>query len=225
MGRLIAIEGLDGSGKDTQSKLLYNDLIAQGKNVNLLSFPNYTSRSSALVQMYLDGEFGNDPDSVNAYAATTFFAVDRFASYEKDWKAIYDDEDSVIIANRYSTSNAIHQLSKLDRDDWDDYLEWLYDFEFKKLGLPEPGLVLYLEVKPEVSLAYVKKRSEETGQRLDIHELDHDYIIHCYKAAIYAADKLGWERIQCCDGDDLLPIDEIQAKIQEKVTMFLDVAD
>ena len=215
MGRLIAIEGLDGSGKDTQSKLLYNDLIAQGKNVNLLSFPNYTSRSSALVQMYLDGEFGSDPDGVNAYAATTFFAVDRFASYEKDWRKIYVGEDSVILANRYSTSNAIHQLAKLDRDEWDDYLKWLYDFEFNKLGLPKPGLVLYLEVKPEVSLAYVKKRSEETGQRLDIHELDSEYTTHCYKAALYASDKLGWDRIQCCEGDELLPIDEIQAKIQE----------
>lgn len=225
MGKLIAIEGLDGSGKETQSKLLYNDLLSQGKNVNLISFPNYSSRSSSLVQMYLEGEFGDDPDSVSPYAASTFFAVDRYASYQKDWKEFFEKADSIVIANRYATSNAIHQLSKLPRDDWDEYLKWLYDLEFGKLAIPSPGLVLFLDVKPEISLEHIKKRSEETGRELDIHEKDYDYLAHCYKAACYACDKLGWVKIPCCNDRGLLPIEEIHEKIEEKVTMFLDVAD
>lgn len=227
MGKLIVIEGLDGSGKDTQSKRLYEDLLSQGRKAHIISFPNYSSMASGPVKMYLDGAFGDDPDSLNAYAATAFFAVDRVASYNKDWKSFYNDEseEHIVIANRYTTSNAIHQLSKIERDEWDEYLTWLYDFEFEKMKLPKPDLVIYLEVKPEISLECVRKRSEETGQKLDIHESDAEYLNRCYKAALYATDKLGWERIQCCEGDELLSIEEIQAKIQEKVTMFLDVAD
>lgn len=224
MGRLIAIEGLDGSGKDTQSKLLCESLLAQGKSINLISFPNYASRASSLVQMYLEGEFGENPDSVNSYAASVFFAVDRYASYQKDWKEFFEKEDSIVIANRYTTSNAIHQLSKIERDDWDDYLKWLYDLEFKKLAIPEPELVLFLDAKPEISFEYIKKRSEATGREMDIHEKDYDYLVKCYKAACYACDKLGWVKIQCCNDKEFLPIEEIHEKIEEKVTMFLDVA-
>lgn len=227
MGKLIAIEGLDGSGKDTQSKLLYANLLEECRNAKLLSFPDYESPSSTLVKMYLDGEFGKKPGDVNAYAATMFFAADRYASYKKGWSELYAQSDSVIVANRYTTSNAIHQLSKLEREEWDDFLTWLYDFEFGKLGLPKPGLVIYLEVKPEVTLEYVRRRSEETGRKMDIHEKDREYMIHCYKAAVYAADKLGWVRIQCCneEGTGLLSIEEIQEKVQEKVIKFLDVKE
>ena len=227
MGKLIAIEGLDGSGKDTQSKILYAALQEECRSVRLLSFPDYESASSTLVKMYLAGELGKNPGDVNAYAATMMFAADRYVSYKKDWGDFYAEEDNIILANRYTTSNAIHQLSKLDREEWDDFLAWLYDFEFGKLGLPAPDLVIYLEVKPEVTLEYVRKRSLETGREMDIHEKDKEYMLHCYKAALYAADKLGWVRIQCCDedGKGLLPIDEIQEKIQESVEKFLDVKE
>ena len=227
MGKLIAIEGLDGSGKDTQSKLLFSALTEEGRAVRLLSFPDYESPSSTLVKMYLGGELGKNPGDVNAYAATMMFAADRYVSYKKDWGEFFADGDSIIIANRYTTSNAIHQLSKLEREEWDDFLSWLCDFEFGKLGLPEPGLVIYLEVKPEVTLEYVYRRSLETGRKMDIHELDREYMIKCYKAAVYAADKLGWVRVQCCneEGTALLPIDEIQAKIQEATVKFLDVKE
>ncbi|MBQ8448493.1 MAG: deoxynucleoside kinase [Clostridia bacterium] len=227
MGKLIAIEGLDGSGKDTQSKLLFADLTEEGRSVRLISFPDYESPSSTLVKMYLGGELGKNPGDVNAYAATMMFAADRFVSYKKDWGEFHAEKDNIIIANRYTTSNAIHQLSKLDREEWDEFLPWLYDFEFGKLGLPVPDLVIYLEVKPEVTLEYVRKRSMETGRKMDIHEKDREYMMHCYKAAVYAADKLGWVRIQCCneEGTDLLPIDEIQEKIQESVIKFLDVKE
>ena len=132
MAKLIAIEGLDGSGKDTQSKILYQKLMEEGRKVRLLSFPDYDSPSSTLVKMYLDGEFGKKPGDVNAYAATMLFAADRYASFKKIWCKDYAEKDMVILANRYTTSNAIHQLCKLGKDEWESYLPWLCDFEFGK---------------------------------------------------------------------------------------------
>lgn len=224
MGKLIAIDGLDGSGKTTQSARLFNELTSQGKNVRMISFPDYQNKSSTLVKMYLSGEFGESPEAVNAYAAATFFAVDRYCSYMKEWKEFYEKPDSVIIATRYTTSNAVHQLEKIDREKWDEYLSWLYDFEYGKLGLPQPDLVLFLEMKPEISLDLVRRRLDETGQKLDIHEVDTDYIFRSYKAALYASDKLGWKRICCYDGKNPLPPDDIEALIAEQVIMLLDVA-
>lgn len=225
MGKLIAIDGLDGSGKSTQCELLYNELTAQGKNVRLVSFPRYDSVGSTLVKLYLDGKLGSDPGDTNPYAASTFYAVDRYYSYRTEWEEFYKEPDSVIIAARYTTANAVHQLSKLERDDWDDFLSWLIDFEYVKLGLPKPDLVLYLEMKPEISLELIKRRNSETGAHSDIHENNEEYLNACYKAALYSSDKMGWERIQCYDGKDPLSIDEIQAKIMEKAVMLLDVGE
>ena len=223
MSKFIAIEGLDGSGKDTQSNLLYSWLTECGTDVKLLSFPDYDSRSSTLVKMYLDGELGKRPGDVNAYAATMFFAADRYASYKMGWSEEYKSGKSVILANRYTTSNAIHQLCKLEKEQWEEYLAWLCDFEFGKLELPTPGLVIYLEVKPEVTLEYVRKRSAQTGRKMDIHEQDSEYMSHCYDAALYAAEKMGWVRINCCDDENgkLLPIEAIHKKIKETVARYL----
>lgn len=223
MAKFIAIEGLDGSGKETQSKLLYSWLVAEGKNVTPLSFPDYDSRSSTLVKMYLDGEFGKRPGDVNAYAATMFFAADRYASYKTVWSEEYKNKESIILANRYTTSNAIHQLCKLKKEEWEEYLAWLCDFEFGKLELPVPGLVIYLEVKPDITLEYVRKRSAQTGRKMDIHEQDSEYMSHCYDAALYAAEKMGWARINCCDEEtgQLLPIDVIHEKIKNTVVEYL----
>lgn len=139
MGKLIVIEGLDGSGKATQSKLLYDHLIRRGKKVIHVSFPDYESDSSALVKMYLNGEFGQDPNSVNAYAASSFYAVDRYASYKRRWSREYKD-GSIVIADRFTTSNMIHQCSKLPKGQWDMYKKWLLDYEYKLLGIPEPSI-------------------------------------------------------------------------------------
>ncbi|MBQ9510952.1 MAG: thymidylate kinase [Clostridia bacterium] len=223
MGKIITIDGLDGSGKTTQSERLYEELLAQGKNVKLISFPDYKSPSSALVRMYLGGEFGKDPEVVNAYAASTFYAVDRYASFMRDWKEFYEQPDAVVIATRYTTSNAVHQLAKIDREKWDEFLSWLSDFEYCKLGIPKPDLVLYLEMKPEITEELTRKRLEETGQKLDIHEINTDYITKSYKAALYASDKLGWKRICCYDGKEPLSPAEIEALIAEQVVMLLDV--
>ncbi len=225
MGKLIAVEGLDGAGKGTQSKLLYDDLLAQGKNVRIISFPDYESPASDPVKMYLSGEFGARPGDVNAYAASAFFAVDRYASYKKDWGEFLESEDAIIIANRYTTSNAIHQLSKLERDDWDEYLRWLSDFEFEKLGIPAPDMVLFLDVKPEITSELVKARCEKENIAADIHEADSEYLQLCYKAANYACDKLGWTKIQCTNERGILTVEEIRERIQEKITMYLDVAE
>lgn len=225
MGKLIAIDGLDGSGKSTQCELLYNELSAQGKNVRLVSFPRYDSVGATFVKLYLDGKLGSAPGDTNPYAASTFYAVDRYYSYRTEWEEFYKEPDSVIIAARYTTANAVHQLSKLERDDWDDFLSWLVDFEYVKLGLPKPDLVLYLEMKPEISRELIKRRNTETGAQSDIHEKNEDYLNACYKAALYSSDKMGWERISCYDGKDPLTIDEIQAKIMEKVVMLLDVEE
>ena len=183
----------------------------------------YENESSALVKMYLEGKLGRSPDDTNAYAAATFFAVDRYVSYVTDWKEFYKQPDTVIIASRYTTANAVHQLAKIEREKWDEYLTWLTDFEHVKLGLPRADLVLYLEMKPEISFELIKKRTEQTGQQPDIHETDKDYLFRCYKSALYSSDKLGWTRICCYEGNAPLSCEEIQGKIAERVTLLLDV--
>ena len=224
MGKLIVIEGLDGSGKSTQTPILESELRAQGRDVKVISFPDYASESSALVRMYLGGEFGSRPSDVNAYAASSFYAVDRFASYMKDWKEFYAKPDSVIIATRYTSSNEIHQLAKLDREDWDDFVCWAEDFEYNKLGIPRPDAVLYLNMRYDIALSLVGNRSETTGQKKDIHELDTDYMARCHKAAAYACAKLGWKDIVCYENDAPLSPEEISVKILEEAVLLLDIS-
>ncbi len=225
MSTLIAIDGLDGSGKNTQATLLVNRLKIEGYAVRSLSFPMYDSESSALVKMYLDGKLGSRPSDTNAYAASTFFACDRYASYKSDWKQDYDKLDKIIVANRYTSANAVHQLSKMPRADWDSFLDWLWDFEFIKLGLPAPDVVIYLELLPEQSLALVKSRSGETGQKMDIHEKDADFIRRSYEAAQFAAEKLGWVKIKCYDDNGILSRSAISnlinAAVCEKTSVVL----
>ena len=225
MGKLIVIDGLDGSGKTTQCEMLLSELQSQGKNVRLISFPMYDTVGATFVKLYLDGALGAHPDDTNPYAAATFYAIDRYYSFKTDWEEFYNEPDSVIIAARYTTANAVHQLSKLAREDWDGYLSWLFDFEYNRLGLPEPDLVLYLEMKPEISLELIRRRNEATGAHSDIHESDAEYLNNCYKAAIYSADKMGWEHIKCYEGKDPLPTEDIQTAITEKVVKLLDVSE
>lgn len=223
MGKLIVIEGLDGSGKSTQTPLIAEELRREGRDVRVISFPVYESPSSALVRMYLGGEFGSNPDDVNAYAASSFYAVDRFASYMKDWKEFYEREDSVVLATRYTSSNEIHQLAKMERDDWDDFIQWAEDFEHEKLGIPRPDMVVYLDMKYEIAMALVSGRSDATGQKKDIHELDTAYMERCHRAAAYASNKLGWKTISCYEGKEPLPPEEISVKIMEEVIPLLDI--
>ncbi len=204
MAKLIAIEGLDGSGKETQSKLLEKYLTGIGKKVHFLSFPTYDGKGSAFVDMYLRGEFGKNPEDTNAFASSTFFALDRYYSYRMYWRDIYQDKDAYIIANRYTTSNAIHQLSKLPQEEWESFLEWLWNFEFDKLGIPKPDTTVYLEMPPVVFMDLINSRSEETGRVKDIHEADVNHLIKSYSAAIYSSEKLGWEIVHCCNEENKL---------------------
>ena len=199
MGRFIVIDGLDGSGKETQARLLEAELVRRGKKVRVLSFPCYESDSSLFVRMYLNGELGSRPEDTNAYAASMFFSADRYLSYRTDWKKDYDDPETVVIANRYTTANAVHQLSKLPADEWDAFLSWLWDFEFAKIGIPAPDDIIYLEMLPEISMELIRSRSAETGRKIDIHEADKNHLTNSYRAALYASDKLGWKKIRCYD--------------------------
>lgn len=197
MSTFIVLEGLDGSGKGTQTALLRDYLKQQGKRVRTVDFPAYDSEGCALVKMYLDGKLGDDPDDTNAYAASMFFAADRYVSYVTGWKNDYLDENTVILANRYTTANAYHQLSKMPESEWDAFLDWLWDFEFGRLGLPEPDRVILLDMPESVSSAMVRHRSEATGQKMDIHEKDEEYLLRCRRAAAYTAEKCGWYTIPC----------------------------
>ena len=215
MGRFLVIDGLDGSGKETQTKILADYLTSIGKRVRLLSFPCYESPSSLFVRMYLGGELGSRPDDTNAYAASSFFAADRYLSYRLDWQKDIDDPDTVVIANRYTTANAVHQLAKLPEAEWDAFLTWLWDYEFAKLGIPAPDDILYLEMLPAISIRLIKSRSAETGRAIDIHEADENFLLRSYKAAMYASDRLNWTRIRCYNGTEPKTREEIQGEIQE----------
>ena len=209
----IVIEGLDGSGKATQAKRLTEALAEKGIPVREVSFPDYGSDSSALVRMYLSGQFGTDPQDVNAYAASSFFAVDRFASYKKDWCRDY--ARGVVIADRYTTSNAVHQCSKLPKEQWDDFLNWLFDFEYKKLGIPAPDRVIYLNVDPAVSQALMTARYSGDENKKDIHERDIAYLRHSREAAAYCAEKLGWETVDCCRDGQMRSIEDIHKDVMK----------
>ena len=211
-GKLIVIEGLDGSGKGTQAALLAETLLSQGRNVRKISFPNYQSDSSALVKMYLAGEFGTDPGDVNAYAASTFFAVDRFASFRKDWGPFYRS-GGIVIADRYTTSNAVHQCCKLDKAEWGAYLDWLFDFEYHIMGIPAPDMVVYLQVDVAESQKLMSERYDGNEAKKDIHESNTDYLLHSQAAAEYCADMLGWKRIRCYQGGNMRSIEDIHTEL------------
>ncbi len=212
MGKLMVIDGLDGCGKSTQLQLLDAALTRQGTSYRQISFPDYEQPSSALVKMYLGGDLGGSPAAVNAYAASSFYAVDRYASYTCFWKNEYEG-GVPIVAARYTTSNAIHQMTKCSEDQWDNYLAWLEDYEYNKLGLPRPDRVVFLDMPLEVSQKLLEKRYEGDAEKKDIHERDTAYLQSCRRAALYAAEKLGWIVMPCsCDGEPL-PVEEIHGKL------------
>ena len=212
MGRLIVIEGIDGSGKSTQFKLLCDRLEREARNFRRVTFPQYSEPSSALVKMYLSGEFGTDPEDVNAYAASSFFAVDRFASYKKQWQSYFEDGGTVL-TDRYTTSNAIHQGSKLEDAERVRFFTWLYEYEFELLRLPRPTAVIYLDVPVEVSVARMRLREKETGAKADIHETDTEYLRKCAQCGRQAAAHYGWDTVFCMDRDRVKPEEELHEEI------------
>ena len=213
---LIVIEGLDGSGKGTQTALLRDRIISEGYAVKQISFPNYAESSASLVKSYLSGEFGSSPDSVNAYAASSFYAVDRYAAYKKHWEADYLGGMN-ILADRYTTSNAVYQMTKLPKKEWDSYLEWLEDYEYRLLELPSPDKVIYLDMSPQVSQKLMSGRYSGDESRKDIHEVNISFQEQCRRSALYSSERLGWNVISCSDGEMPCGIDEISDKIWNAV--------
>lgn len=221
-GKLIVIEGLDGSGKSTQEELLKEKLKNMGVNINFIKLPNYNDPACELVKMYLAGRFGDKPEDVNAYAASTFFAVDRYVSYNCYWKEKYLNGE-VFLADRYTTSNAYHQLTKTPKDEWDSYLDWLEDFEYKKIGIPKPDAVIYLDMPIEISQKLMTGRYNGDESKKDIHEKNIEYLNKCREAADYACDKLGWTRIICGKNGEPLPIEEISEAVFNVVVKELNI--
>ena len=221
MGKLIVLEGTDGTGKSTQFDLLLKRLELEGTALRHVRFPRYDQPSSALIRMYLNGAFGSDPDAVNAYAASTFYAVDRYASWKKVWGAYYQG-GGLVLSDRYTTSNAVHQACKLPEEAWDAFFQWLYDFECAKLGLPLPDQVLYLDMPTEKAVELLRSREAATHTKGDIHEVDTGYLALCRRTALRAAECLGWVRIPCVDGTGALrSVEDIHREIWGRVAPVL----
>ena len=220
MGKLIVIEGLDGSGKSTQLELLPQNLLKNGIESKTVSFPDYDSDSSALVKMYLGGAFGNHPDDVNAYAASLFYAVDRFASFKTNWGSYYN-QNGVIISGRYTTSNAVHQTSKLPHEMWQGFLDWLYELEYNKVGIPKPDKVIFLDMPVEVSQKLLSHRYAGNEDKKDIHESDTNYLDNCRRAAMFTAQYSGWTVIPCAENGQARSIEDISNDIlSETLKLF-----
>lgn len=216
-GKLLVLDGLDGCGKSTQAERLTQRLeeVFPGR-VHLISYPDYDSPSSALVKMYLGGDFSAHPEGVNAYAASTFYAVDRYAGYVRHWGEWYR-QGHFIVAARYTTSNAIHQMGKLPQGEWKEFLDWLEDFEYEKLALPKPDLVCYLQMDRKVSEQLLDARYQGDASRRDIHERDRAYLEQCRISAEYAAEYWHWNRITCSQDGKALPMEEITQRLWDLV--------
>ena len=222
MGKLIVIEGTDGSGKSTQFKLLTERLSQEGHAFQQLEFPQYSEPSSALIKMYLGGEFGTKPSDVNAYAASAFYAVDRYASYKKVWGQWYEN-GGLVVSGRYTTSNAVHQASKEPEEKRSEFLKWLYEFEYDRLGLPCPDLTIYLDVPTDYTEKMMRKREADTNTSADIHEKDLAYLATCRRCGKAAAEFYGWTVIDCVRDGAMRTIEDIHEEIYRHITKCLEV--
>ena len=221
MGKLIVIEGTDGSGKSTQFSKLSQRMEAEGVGFRYTVFPRYSEPSSALIRMYLGGEFGTDPAAVNAYAASAFYAVDRYASYKQDWGEYYEN-GGLILSDRYTTSNAVHQTSKEPAARRGEFLKWLYEFEYDKLGLPRPDLIIYLDVPTSFTEKMMRRREADTNTHADIHEKDLSYLATCREAGRAAAEFYGWTVIECVRDGQMRSIEDIHEEIYGYVKACLE---
>ena len=221
MGKLIVIEGTDGSGKSTQFRLLTEAVAKDGREFQKLVFPQYKEESSALIRMYLGGQFGSSPSDVNAYAASAFYAVDRYASYKKVWGDWYE-QGGLVLSDRYTTSNAVHQASKEPEEKRGEFLRWLYEFEYDRLGLPKPDLTIYLDVPTEYTEQLMRSREAATGTTADIHEKDLDYLAVCRETGRFAAKYYGWTVIDCVRDGAMRTIEDIHGEIMARVRACLE---
>ena len=215
MGKLIVIEGTDSSGKETQTKRLFEKLEEKGLKVKKISFPNYDSPACEPVKMYLSGAFGEDAMKVNPYPVSTMYAIDRYASFKTDWEKFYN-EDGIIVTDRYVTSNMVHQASKIkDLDEKKQYLNWLEDLEYEKMGIPRPDLVIFLNMPTEMAVKLMAERKNKiTGEeKKDIHERDKEYLRESHANACKIANTYNWKEIKCSDGERIKTIEEIGEEV------------
>ncbi len=217
MGKLIVFEGIDGSGKSTQFGLMCTRFENEGTPFSRLTFPQYREPSSALIRMYLNGEFGDSPGDVNPYAASTFFAVDRYASFMKSWRGTYRS-GSLFLTDRYTTSNALHQGAKLPEYKRTAFFKWLYDFEFGLMELPKPDIVIYMDIPACEAVKRIRERQTATGAAVDIHERDIEYLSECSRCGEEAADYYGWRKISCFNGPTAKSEQEIHREIYDILT-------
>lgn len=208
MGRLLVLEGLDGSGKSTQTEQLAGRLADASVPVRRIKLPDYDSPSSSLVRLYLGGAFGEDASAVNAYAASSFYAVDRVASFLLDWKTDYEG-DTLVLADRYTSSNPIYQMTKLPEEEWVTYLAWVEEYEYDRLGLPRPDMVIFLDMPVAISQTMMTGRYEGDESKKDVHERNVQFLEQCRKAALYTADAWHWNVVSCAEGDAPRSIDAI----------------
>lgn len=213
---LIVIDGLDGSGKSTQAQAIFEKIKEKTNKVMLISYPDYSQPSSTLVKMYLNGEFSSNPSDINAYAASSFYAVDRYASFKQQWEKYYN-EGYIIIASRYVSSNAIHQMVKLEKSEWNNFLSWLSDYEYNKLALPKPNKVIFLDMSRKVADKLIMSRYNGDETQKDIHESNMEYLAKCQETAHFAANAEGWNIISCCDGKNPYAKEIITEKIMQEI--------
>jgi len=219
-GKLIVFEGTDGSGKATQTAMLCQRLEQEGIPYRKLTFPRYGKPSAAMVEEYLQGKLGKKPSDVNAYAASMFYAMDRYASYKQDWGEFYD-AGGLIVADRYTTSNAVHQASKLPEEERKAFLDWLFNLEYRLLGLPAPDMVFYLDMPTEVTEKLMRRREKAEGSSADIHEQDAAYLRACRDNARSIADSCGWRLVNCARNDEPRTVEDIHGEVYGLVTGLL----
>lgn len=214
--KLIVIEGLDGGGKTTQLELLKKDY----PDFRFITFPNYSSPSGQIVSSYLNGSYNEKNPSVSAYTASCFYAVDRYTSFKTDWENDYRSGKTIVSA-RYVSSNAIYQMTKLPQNEWEGYMDWLFDTEYNKFGIPKPSATIFLDMPPEVSRRLLLKRNNGDANKLDIHEGDLQFMSDCRKAALYVAGKENWEIIRCAENGSPRSIEDIHKTLVEKIEGLL----
>lgn len=220
-GKLIVIEGVDGSGKQTQTELLYKRLIGNGQKVMLISYPRYDKESSAMVKLYLSGAFGEDPGDVSPYIASTFYTADRYASYKEDYEQFLMD-GGIVLADRYTTSNMVHQAGKIkDSVERKEFLAWLWDYEFNIFGLPIPDRVFFLNIPPEINEKLMKNRDNKiTGKaEKDIHEKSSEHLRDSYESALALVKEYDWTEIRCIKQGELRSIKNIHEEIWNEINI------
>ena len=223
MGKLFVIDGTDGSGKQTQLAKLTERLKEEGVNFKVVSFPNYEHQSSSLVKMYLSGEFGENAQEVSPYIASTFYAADRYATFQTGYKKFYED-GGIILADRYTTASMVHQSGKIkNKEEREKFLDWLCDFEFNLYGLPVPTKAFFLNMPTNYAVKLMEKRENKFTHdaKKDIHERDPQHLLDAYNAACELVQKYDWHEVKCVKDDKIRSIDDIHEEIYQEIKKYL----